>query len=452
MLFSLIEKLPIELVGAAVLHYLGIRDIVMVERACGSKASHQHFLDLIPRSPAISLSSSNRKDIACFEWFAKRICKIKCLTITLPGNNPALHVKNLHVKNLDITLTSNVTMESCTHLFESHLICRVGRIVIFEYQNKDVIEQLSLLTGEVEKLHISDSDNYHDWLSRDVLSRWKLKEIHLNGIIAKLATITLIVQTCSELTTVVLSDTVDDAVVMVVAEHCLKLEKLDIIVRSGITYHSLLALSERGLPQKELAIPYIPNIPTADIARRCSHALSCIRHLSTYNNEDANIFIVYMTGLSRVVLHNDCLSYIPLLTQHCHKLTHLSMFKYTNSVTDVLSLCHANPLLLELFCYNTSVFTDTALIELAHACPHLQRLHLPRDTTITDISILALSEHCTQLEYLHIAKCAQITEVAVLQLLHSCRKLTILEVSSNSLSEETWTQLDKNTQKRVSRW
>ena len=85
MLFSLMEKLPIDLVGATVLHFLNIRDIVGVERACGSKVSHQHFLNMIPHSPAIELSSSNHKDIACFEWFTNRNCKIKYLTITLPG-------------------------------------------------------------------------------------------------------------------------------------------------------------------------------------------------------------------------------------------------------------------------------------------------------------------------------------------------------------------------------
>ena len=45
-----------------------------------------------------------------------------------------------------------------------------------------------------------------------------------------------------------------------------------------------------------------------------------------------------------------------------------------------------------------------------------------------------------------IKECTQVTEAVVLQLLQRCRKLTKLEVTSRSLSEETWTQLDKNTQ------
>ena len=47
-MLSLIENLPMELVGTNVLGYLYLKDIVMLERACGSKTSHQLFLDMIP--------------------------------------------------------------------------------------------------------------------------------------------------------------------------------------------------------------------------------------------------------------------------------------------------------------------------------------------------------------------------------------------------------------------
>ena len=97
------------------------------------------------------------------------------------------------------------------------------------------------------------------------------------------------------------------------------------------------------------------------------------------------------------------------------------------------------------------LLTDEVLVEVIHACPQLHTLHLPYETDITDIGILALSEHCLQLWLLAISKCEQVTEAAVLQLLQRCHKLTTLYVSSSSLSEDTWTQLDKNTQKRVSR-
>ena len=97
-------------------------------------------------------------------------------------------------------------------------------------------------------------------------------------------------------------------------------------------------------------------------------------------------------------------------------------------------------------------FTDTTLVELVHACPHLHTLDLSYENDITDIGILALSDHCPQLQLLAINKCHKVTEAAVLQLLQRCRKLTRLYVSKSTVSEETWTQQDKNIQKRVCRW
>ena len=458
MLFNLIEKLPIDVVGSTVLHYLNIKDIVMLERACGSKAAHKLFMDLIPHFTAAKLSSYNYKEIAGFEWFAKRNCKIKYTTITLPGNNPALHVKNLQVEHLGLTLKGNVTIESCTHMIESHLTNVIRSIDILEDQNNDVIEQISLLTENIKSLRISHSNNYKDWLNKDILSRWKLKEIFLKGNVINLVTITLIVQTCSELTSIKLeSNTVNDDVVMAVAQHCAKLETLVLPFRPEITSNSLLALSKRYRSLVNLHILNIPIFPSADIAKRCSHALSCIRSLNTYYlsgiSQDAPIFLPYMTGLTKVFLEDHFIPFIPLLAQYCHMIKVIEVDTVSLSVLDILSLCAAIPLLKELLIYASSSIgiTDTTLIELIHTCPHLHTLYLPHETNITDIGVLALSEHCPQLQFLSMHECNQVIEISVLQLLQRCRKLTILEVSSSCLSEETWTQLDKNTQKRVRR-
>ena len=441
------EDLPVELVGTNVLGYLSLKDIVLLERACGSKKSHQAFME------PVVLPSSKHHNMSVLLWFANRHCKIELLTIQLPDDSPGFHVKNLQVDYFDVQVTEYTTVERLQPILRNKMGFKISIFTIRGNVNKVVMEQLSACTGNVKQLTIRYSNNCMDWLTADILSRWKLKEISFDSAIHVEL---LLVLSKTELTSIkLLSNNIDDAAVIAIAQHCPKLETL-LLRSSNITWASLLALSERGLPLEELDIDFIPNIPTTDIARRCSHALSCIRHISTdylyENDQNANIIIPSMTRLTSVYFNNYSDSYIPLLTQHCHKLTKITVLYNNNySVTDMLSLCRANPL-LEVFIYYQNGLIDAELKELIHACPHLHTLTLPYETNITDTGILALSENCPQLGWLNIRNCHKVTEAAVLQLLQCCRKLTTLEVSSSSLSEETWTQLDKNTQKRVCRW
>ena len=458
-MFKWFENLPVELVGTNVLGMLGIRDIVILERACGSKASYQHFMNMIPYCTPVVLPSMKHDNISSSEWFAKRRCKITSLTITLCWNNATFHVKNLQVDNINLRINSKIDMYDCQPLFESDLRYKVKSIdVPAAAVDKEIMEQLSIFTENIVKLQVVSVNS--SWITENILSRWKLKEIILVGTVVNKVLLTLIVQTCTELTSITLDYACaeDDALVNIIVQHCHKLEKLILSAINNITYNSLIALSERGLPSKELDIPYIPNIPTVNIARRCSHALSCIRHLYTNNLHrnglDASTLLTYTTGLTSVNIKHHCNSYIPLLTLYCHKLTSITLDLSCYGIYDVLPLCHVNHI-QQFRVYNSkkgTVVTDTALIELIHACPHLHALYLPYETEITDIGILALSEHCPQLQWLDVRRCTQVTDAAVLQLLQRCRKLTRLQVSSSSLSEETWAQLDKNTKNRVSRY
>ena len=455
-MLRLLEDLPVELVGTNVLGYLSVKDIVMLERACGSKKSHQAFMEQIPHRPAVVLLSWKHDSISVLTWFANRQCKIGTLNIQYPGGNPCLHITNLQVDYFDLQINSTITIDILTHLQESNIGCGIRSINIYGNENMQDMEKLSACTGNVKQLTIRNSNNCMDCLSADILSRWKLKEINIRSSKLSKSLVLLIVQTCTELTGINLhSNTVDNAAVIAIAQHCPKLETL-LLRSSTITWTSLLALSERGLPLKELDISSIPNIPTADIARRCSHALSRIRHLITFylhqNGQDVNILLPYMTGLTILYLSFYKEAYLPLLTQHCHKLTKIAVFNNSYSGSDILLLCRTNPLLQDFYEDYRLDITNTTLVELIHACPHLHTLDLPCETDITDIGILALSEHCPQLQVLLIYKYHKVTETAVLHLLQRCRKLTSLWISSSSLSEETWTQLDHNTKKGVSRW
>ena len=432
----LIEELPVEIMGTNVLGYLYLQDIVMLERACGSKTSHQLFLNMIPYCFPVTLPIKKYNIREALDWFVNRRCKLSSLTIKLPGDNPCLHVKNLQVEYFDLHIKSSITLESLQPLLDNNIAHQIKSIDITENQNREVIEQLSNITWNVTKLSLTNSTNFKTWLSAATLTRWKLTEINLSGWKITTTLIMLIVQTCTELTTMKLyCDNIDDSAVIAIAQHCPQLETLHLTSRK-LTSLSLLSLSERGLPIKQLDIPNIPNIPTADIARRCSHALSCIRHQRTIdfhmNFQDANILIPYLTGLTSVYLNYIDDSYLPLLAQHCHKLTKIEVYMSVRRcpVVDILSLCRANPLLQEIICYERIRITDTILIELLYACPHLHTLVLLNENTITDTGILALSEHCPQLQELVICKANKVTEMAVSQLLQRCHKLTRLVVSN----------------------
>ena len=451
-MINLIEHLPVDLVGNNVLAYLSLKDIVMLERGCCSKKTHQQLCGCVPYCPPVRLPSYTEIFIPVFNWFCTRRCRISSVDVFFPGNNLDLDVKMERCNLMCILCEHRV--ENSPHIQETDIGSRVRSITVNSKQNKDVMEQLSACTRNVKKLTIKYSD-CKDWLTADILRNWNLQEIYFFGFEITLQFLMLLVQTCTELTNITLySNSINDTAVIAIAQHCPKLEKL-LLSSNNITWTSLLTLSERGLPLKVLDIDYVPHIPTADIARRCSHALSCISHLNTdklhRNGQDANILIPYMTGLYIVHLDFYCPSYIPLLTDHCHKLTKIVVHDRHYSVSDILSLCCTNIQLQSLYLYSCCGFTDTALIELLHACPHIHTLYFSNFCNITDIGILALSEHCPQLQELDIVNCSQVSEAAALQLLQRCHKLTILVVSSSSLSEETWTQLDSNTQKRVIR-
>ena len=344
--------------------------------------------------------------------------------------------------------------QTCKFMLDQTIGNKVRSIVINGNQNNEVMELLSACTGNVKQLTLKYSNNCMEWLTADILSRWKLKEIDLKTSRITIQLVSIVIKTCTELTSIKLDfDNIDDAAVTAIAQHCPKLETLHLF-SSNIRWTALCTLSEQGLPLEVLHVPNFPTIPSADIARRCSHALSRIRFLFSehISAENAEFCIPFMTGLTSVCVEDNYHSYIPLLTQHCTELTEIEVCDRYCPVSDILSLCHVNPLLQELRCHCRNGMTDTVLIELIHACPHLHTLYLPYAADISDIGILAFSERCPQLQKLTMNRCHQVTETAVLHLLHRCHKLTRLFVSRSSLSEETWIQLDKNTQKKVSRY
>ena len=99
-----------------------------MERACGSKKSHQAFMEQIPHRPPVVLPSSKHNNGSVFQWLENVKCSIKTLTIQLPGDNPCLHVKNLKVEYFDLQINSNITIENLKPLLERNMGYKVLNI------------------------------------------------------------------------------------------------------------------------------------------------------------------------------------------------------------------------------------------------------------------------------------------------------------------------------------
>ena len=106
----LLEDLPVELVGTNVLGYLALKDIVLLERACSSKASHQLLLNLIPYCPPVSTPVSKDVGVSSLIWFDTRRCKLNSIILSIPQDNPAFHVQNLLVDNIVLHIASKISI------------------------------------------------------------------------------------------------------------------------------------------------------------------------------------------------------------------------------------------------------------------------------------------------------------------------------------------------------
>ena len=69
--------------------------------------------------------------------------------------------------------------QTCKFMLDQTIGNKVRSIVINGNQNNEVMELLSACTGNVKQLTLKYSNNCMEWLTADILSRWKLKEIDL---------------------------------------------------------------------------------------------------------------------------------------------------------------------------------------------------------------------------------------------------------------------------------
>lgn len=146
----MIECLPMELIGTNVLGYLSIEDIITMERACYSKESHRFFLNSIPYCPPISIPYKTHIDVSALDWLSKRQCKLKYLLRWIHRNHPVIDVKDLQMDYCNLFIINKTNMNNITTMIENELIFIVRSLSIEGNQHKEVMDQLSTYTMNVQ--------------------------------------------------------------------------------------------------------------------------------------------------------------------------------------------------------------------------------------------------------------------------------------------------------------
>ena len=444
-MWNIIKSLPVDLVATHLLCFLRVMDCLKLERATGSHESRNYVIDLFKNCTAsfdVPHCYMNKRSL--LKWLAKRKFRIKMLQISLPMINHSLD-KELNVDRFQLFIHDRVSMKDCEQIKDPYIQSKIEFIDISAgYVSKETMLHIGKCTPNITSLQAMEISNSDEWLTKELLDCWAcLQRVWLDNVSAALTV--LVAESCPALVCIKLNDQVDDAVVVAIADNCPHLQHLALNFAQGLTYTSLLRLSEHSLPINILDMQRIPRTPTSEIAKRCAHALSCIRYLDTNYNlsytpagEEKHEFLLsQLTNLTSLSLSSvqDC-HYAPTLAQHCRGLQSVHIDKdSTVSVEDLAALFRVNVRLNSISMSGHYRLGDTGLCSLAPACPHLHTLSLSYETDITDTGILALSEHCPQLRRLEIQKCKQVTEAAVLQLLQRCLQLKSLTVSVLSLSD-----------------
>ena len=110
-MLRLFEDLPVELVGTNVFGYLSLKDIVLLERACGSNESHHAFMNITPYCPPIEIPYCKVQYLPTLYWFAKRQCKVDFLNVSLTGICAWFNIHNIIIEKCCLQLVTADTVD-----------------------------------------------------------------------------------------------------------------------------------------------------------------------------------------------------------------------------------------------------------------------------------------------------------------------------------------------------
>ena len=443
LLLDLIEKFPIDLLVANIFTCLELEDLVRLERASSNDQQSKLIIrNILPHCSPVDIGCNDTND-KVIDWLGQTRCPILSINIHLPGENPILD-RNFLVRNYHLNFTNLIDIADYYIIQKKVLHNKITKLSIKYVHNIQTLQHLSECLPNVTILSI-DRFNYIDWITTRILKNWNLFELSIHGITTeRISGISshLYNLTCLQ----VLGGDIDDTTVIAILQACPKLTTLH-LCNGSYTYNSLLSISNSNISLEKLYIPKIPIIPTANIAKGCSRALSCIQDIGSTGcaiKEHVKYCIPYLTGLISVkfspLIDPDI---VPLLAQYCHNIQCIIIHSNKIPIDNLLPLFINNTNLKELHVYCCIGLTDSLLIELAQSCPYLHTLDISLENVISNTGMLALSEHCHQLIALNISSSSNVTETAVIQLLQQCRQLKCLHVSKLSLSAEAAVEVKK---------
>eukprot|EP00899_Mesostigma_viride_P008991 jgi/Mesvir1/18093/Mv09394-RA.1 len=256
------------------------------------------------------------------------------------------------------------------------------------------------------------------------------------------AGITAIAEGCPELRTlnVINCDGVDDDGVVVVAEHCPFLERMD-YCSTGVGDRGIAALLFRCPQLKEL---YLPSDASDDAMRFGPDSCRQLRSL-TINSE--NITDAMLAELAARCLELRCLRIkcivaatngnLAAFAASCPCLEELHIpdgprpetSRENGQVTDagVLAVVKCWPLLRVLDVGGCDGVTDAGLAELARIRPNLLELKFSYYSA-GNTTVLALARHCPNLRVLDLSRHKSVMDEGLAAVLHNCLDLEVLSL------------------------
>ncbi|EDO04755.1 hypothetical protein SS1G_07238 [Sclerotinia sclerotiorum 1980 UF-70] len=193
---------------------------------------------------------------------------------------------------------------------------------------------------------------------------------------------------------------ITDTSMFTLAEHCRRLQGLNISQCVGITSESMLKLNECEQLDDRAIMAFAEN---------CRNILEIDLHQCKYIGNDP---------VTALLTNGNALRELRLAS--CEKITDMAFLNLPHKATydhlRILDLtsCHG--------------LTDAAVEKIITVAPRLRNLVFAKCRLLTDHAVNSISRLGKNLHYLHLGHCGQITDTAVIKLVQACNRIRYIDL------------------------